>query len=139
MNRTFSTFVLSLAIAGAAQAVPLKVDLSGVEARGGKLYVSVQTEDQYQKKEGIGEIIEAPAAGSHTFTYDVPEGRYAVSIWHDDNNNDVFDVGGAYNMPEDGWAMHNGMSLRGAPTFDVVSIQVTSEGATVSEKMTYGR
>ena len=139
MKRSLSNLVTALFLAGGAHAATLTVDLSGVEARGGKLYISVQTKDQYQKKEGIGDVIEAPEAGDHTYTYDVPEGRYAVSIWHDDNANDVFDVGGKYGMPQDGWAMHKGMELRSAPTFELVSVDVTAAGATVSEKMTYGR
>ena len=139
MKRTLSSLLAALVLTGAAQAAPLTVDLSGVEERGGKLYISVQTKDQYQKKEGLGEVIAAPAAGQHSFSFDVPEGRYAVSIWHDDNSNDVFDFGGPDSLPLDGWAMHNGAKLRAAPTFDLVSIEVTAAGATVTEKMIYGR
>lgn len=139
MKLTLTAQTISLGLACAAHAAPLKVDLSGVEARGGKLYISVQTEDQFMTEEGIGEIIVAPEAGTHSFTYDVPEGRYAVSVWHDDNANEIFDTSGEYDMPEDGWAMHNGLSLRAAPTFDAVSLEVTSDGAAVSERITYGR
>lgn len=139
MKRTFSSLITALLLAGGAQAASLTVDLSGVEARGGKLYISVQTKDQYQKKEGLGDVVDSPSAGNHSFTYEVPEGRYAVSIWHDDNSNDIFDVGGQYGMPQDGWAMHNGLKLRAAPTFEDVSVLVTESGASVTEKMTYGR
>jgi len=42
-------------------------------------------------------------------------------------------------LPADGWAMHRGMQLRGAPTFQDISLDVGPGGAMVSESMTYGR
>lgn len=66
----------TLAMAGAASAAVLTVTLDGIEARGGKLYVSVQTEDQFMKEDGVaGEIPEAPEAGTKTLSFDLPEGR----------------------------------------------------------------
>ena len=139
MKRSLLFITAALSLNYAAHAAPLTVNLSGIEARGGNLYISIQTEDQFMKEEGRGEIIKAPAAGDQTFTYDVPEGVYAVSIWHDDNDNGTFDMGATTGMPLDGWAMHNGLKLRGAPTFDAVSIEVPASGAAVSEAMIYGR
>jgi uncharacterized protein (DUF2141 family) len=121
----------------AAQAAPLTFTLDGIEARGGKLYIGVQTEAQFMKDGGIaGEIVDAPAAGSQTFTFDVPEGRYSVSAWHDDNGNGVFDRAES-GRPIDGWAMINGANLRGEPTFADVSVDVPAGGVSVSETLIY--
>lgn len=127
----------ALACAGTAAAAPLAVSLDGIEARGGKLYVSVQTEAQFMQNDGVaGEILIAPAAGSKTLEFDVPEGRYAISVWHDFNGNGVFDVSEA-GMPMDGWTSPNAASLRAAPTFDQSAVDVSAEGGAVSMTMIY--
>ncbi|MCU0730046.1 MAG: DUF2141 domain-containing protein [Hyphomonas sp.] len=126
-----------LAAAGAAQAAPLTVTLNGIEARGGKLYVGVQTEAQFMKDDGIaGEIIEAPEAGSRSFTFDLPEGAYAVSIWHDFNGNGQFDTA-ENGMPLDGWTSPNAESLRAAPTFEQSAVSVAAGGGSTTLKMIY--
>lgn len=135
--KTLIAAAAALTAAGAALAAPLTVTASGIEARGGKLYVGVQTEAQFLKDDGIaGEIVETPVAGAQTFTFDVPEGAYSVSIWHDFNANGQFDMTET-GMPADGWAMHNGEALRGPPTFDVVNVAVPAGGAAISLKVAY--
>ncbi len=142
MTKTIATTLLVAAaamIAAPVSAAPLTVNVTGVSDAGGQLYVSVQREDQFMQQEGVaGEIVPAPTAGDHSFTYDVPEGDYAVTIWHDDNGNGRFDMG-ADRMPEDGWAMVNGAQLRGEPAFDQVKTSVTATGASVTLPMIYGR
>ena len=138
---TFTKLTLSaisaLALTPIALAGTLSFTIDGVEARGGDLYIGVQTEAQFMKDDGIeGTVIENPKAGSHTVTFDLPDGEYSVSVWHDDDGDGVFertDTG----MPKEGWAMINSASLRGAPTFDQIKISVTDAGASVSETMTY--
>lgn len=140
MKHPLLSLLSAIVLSGGASAATLTIELEGVEARGGSLYISVQTEAQFMKDEGTaGEIVDAPQAGTFSATYDVPEGRYAVSIWHDDNGNGSFDTGGPFGMPEDGWAMHNSAALLGPPTFEATSVEVTSDGAIISEKMIYGR
>lgn len=129
--------ILSALIAGNAAAAPLSVTVDGIEARGGKLYVGVQTEAQFMKQEGVaGEILDTPAAGSQTFTFDLPEGRYAVSIWHDINGNGVFDLD-ARGIPADGWTSPNAASLRAAPTFDQSAVTVSAAGSAVQMDIIY--
>lgn len=129
--------MVSALIAGTAAAAPLSVMVDGIEARGGKLYVGVQTEAQFMKQEGVaGEILDTPAAGSQTFTFDLPEGRYAVSIWHDFDGNGVFDLD-AQGIPTDGWTSPNAASLRAAPTFDQSAVTVSVEGGAVQMDMIY--
>ncbi len=131
--------IAALALAGTATAAEITVTLDGVEARGGTLYVALQTEDQFMKEEAIaGEKQDAPGSGSHTFTFDVPAGQYSLSVWHDDNGNGEFDRM-EDGQPLDGWAMINGTELRSFPTFAAVSIDVSDAGASITEPITYGR
>lgn len=129
----------ALAIAAPAQASPLNVELDGVRSAGGRLYVSVQTREQFMQDAGAaGSVVTAPAAGSHRFGYDLPAGEYAVSVWHDDNGNGRFDKDEDF-IPLDGWAMTNGSELRGEPTFEQVRIVLDAAPASVRLSMTYGR
>lgn len=118
----------ALSAAGIAGAAPLTVTVTDIEARGGKFYIGVQTEAQFMKDGGVaGEILEAPDAGEKSFTFDLPEGTYAVSVWHDFNGNGVFDTA-EDGRPMDGWGAINGETLRAAPEFGQVSIAVPEGG-----------
>lgn len=125
--------------AGAAAAGELTVHIDGVEARGGTLYVSIQTEAQFMQSEGVdGRMVAEPEAGAHSFTFDLPEGRYSISVWHDDNANAQFDRR-EDGFPLDGWAMINAAQFEGAPTFAEASVAVGPDGASVRERIIYGR
>ena len=130
---------LMMGAAGAAQAVPVTIELHSVQDRGGPLYVQIQTEDQFMTQQALAEdMVQDPEAGTITFDFDLPPGRYALSVWHDDNQNNTFDFN-EYGTPADGWAMINGVTLRAAPTFAVNSFEVTASGGNVEEYMVYGR
>ena len=129
--------LVGLSMASAAHAAPVTVELDGVRAGRGPLYVSVQTREQFMQDRGIqGSIMRSPSAGAHRFTYDLPAGEYVISVWHDDNGNGAFDKA---HMPLDGWAMTNSARLRGEPTFDQVKFATAGEAVTVRLSMTYGR
>ena len=139
MNRSFAIAVAALFVAVPAQATSLNVHLDGVRAAGGTLYVSVQTREQFMQESGTaGTVVSAPREGSHEFSFDVPPGDYAISVWHDDNGNRSFDMSDQH-MPLDGWAMTNSAGLRGEPSFDEVRMPIGSEAATVRLTMAYGR
>ena len=129
--------VAAFLTAGAAQAGDVTVTLTGVQARGGQLLVSLQSRDQFMQQAGFGQRIENPGAGSVTVTFvDVPEGDYALSAFHDENGDRLMqtsDIG----VPTEGWAMSNGAALRGPPTFDLVRVAVPATGAALSETMFY--
>lgn len=129
---------LALALPAAAQAGPVTVDLSGLRA-GGKLYVQVQTREQFMGQARIaGRVVLAPQAGSLSVEIgDVPPGDYAVTIWHDANGNNQFDMG-ARGQAADGWAMANGDRLRGQPTFDVVKLTIPADALRLPLAISYG-
>ncbi|HEX8644494.1 MAG TPA: DUF2141 domain-containing protein [Allosphingosinicella sp.] len=139
MKAFFLASLACLATAVPALAAPVTVELDGVRAGTGRLYVSVQTREQFMRDDGAAAtIVTAPQAGAHRFGYELTPGEYAVSVWHDDNGNGAFDKDERF-MPLDGWAMTNSERLRGEPTFDDVRIVVGPSPATVRLGMTYGR
>ena len=130
---------LAFALPAAAQAGTVSVDLSGVRA-GGTLYVQLQTRDQFLGPGRVaGQIVQAPQAGSLRVDLgEVAPGDYAVTVWHDDNGNQQFDMD-ARGMPADGWATSNGGALRGPPGFDQARLAVPAGGASVPLALRYGR
>lgn len=130
---------LSLVAAVPAQASSLTVDLDGVRGTGGTLFVSVQTRAEFMQRRGTaGSVVSSPQAGAHQFSFQVPAGDYAISVWHDDNGNGRFDKNDSH-VPLDGWAMTNGDQLRGEPSFDQVRMQIGETPARVRLSMTYDR
>ena len=129
--------VATLLTAGAAQAGDVTVTLTGVQARGGQLLVTLQSQDQFMRPGGFSARVEAPAAGPVTLTFEgVPAGDYALSALHDENG-DYQMQSSAIGIPLEGWAMSNGDRLMGAPTFDVVRVSIPAEGAAITEAMRY--
>ncbi len=142
LRRTGTACALALAastLALGASAAEVAITLTGVEARSGPLYVSLQSEDQFMREEAAAGIkINIPATGSPTYTLDVPAGDYALVVWHDDNGNGQFDRADN-GEPLDGWAMSHGSELQGFPSFEMVRFEVSETGAAITEAMTYGR
>lgn len=129
--------VAALLAAGAAQAGDVTVTLTGVQARGGQVLVTLQTRDQFMQTAGFGQRVEAPAAGPLTVTFiDVPPGDYALSAFHDENA-DYQMQSSPMGVPTEGWAMSNGDRLMAAPTFDVVKVSIPAEGGAITEAMRY--
>ena len=122
---------------GSAAAAPLDVAIEGVEARGGTLFVSVQTEAQFMGDDWVaGERVEGPTDGTLRLTLDVPPGDYAVTVWHDDDGDGAFSMAPT-GMPLDGWAMSG--NPRGMPSFGAAKVEVDEAGGATSMTMTYGR
>jgi uncharacterized protein (DUF2141 family) len=139
MKRLFLAAAGAFAIAAPAYAASLTVDLDGVRSAGGTLFVSVQTRQEFMQERGTaGSVVTSPQAGAHRFSFDVPAGEYAVSVWHDDNGNGRFDKNDRH-IPLDGWAMTNSQALRGEPSFDQVRTRIDAGPAAVHLTMTYGR
>ncbi len=129
----------ALAAAVPAHAATLNVEIDGVRAAGGRLHVSVQSRSEFMQQSGTARsLIDAPTAGTHRFTYEVPAGEYAISVWHDDNANGRFDSNEQH-IPLDGWTMVNAAQIRAEPTFDQVKTVVGDAPATVRLSMIYGR
>jgi uncharacterized protein (DUF2141 family) len=137
-------FAANAAVMGAflaitpALAADVTIKVNGVRAANGPLYVGLQTEDEFMKDDGsYGEIVQSPTPGSVTVKLSgVAPGEYAVSVWHDIDGDGVFDVAES-GMPLDGWAMIDGASLRGAPTFDEVSFKLEKSNVSLDLDMIY--
>lgn len=131
-----------LAAAPRAFAEDVTVTLTGVEARGGQILAALQTEAQFMQPVGAyGAHAAAPAAnGDVTLTFTgVAPGAYALVVMHDENSDQQMQRE-PNGRPLEGWAMSNGAivnTLRAAPTFAQVKVDVGSAPVTLTEPMFY--
>ena len=85
---------------------------------------------------GHGGIFEVTQAGNETYAFAIPAGEYAVSIWHDTDNDERFSMDENW-VPTDGWGMSGTSSADKQPRFDEVKIAIASSGTSVRIPMIY--
>jgi uncharacterized protein (DUF2141 family) len=125
----------------AAEAGRVTVDLNGLRS-GGTLYVQLQTRAQFMGADRAGgKIVHVAQAGSLSVDLgEVAPGDYAVSVWHDDNDNRRFDMDAQGGGPLDGWAIANGAEAgAGPPDFDRAKIAVAQAPIRLPMTVHYGR
>lgn len=138
--KTLSLAALAaLSFAVPATAEDVTITLTSVQARGGVLLASLQTRGEFmQGSAAYADRIERPSAGNLRLTFrNVVPGDYALTVMHDEDSDGQMKRDGY--MPAEGWAMLNGDTLRGPPTFDHVKFTVTASGADISVPMSYPR
>jgi uncharacterized protein (DUF2141 family) len=135
---TAAAAILALtAAAGAAHAGTIDLTLNGVQPKGGKILVSVQSRDQYmQRSQTSGAFVDGASSGQVKIQLpNVPAGDYAVSVLHDADGN--FDMSkDANGKITEGWSTVNAAGLTAKPTFDQVKVSVSGDAA-VTETMIY--
>ncbi|MEP3889423.1 MAG: DUF2141 domain-containing protein [Hellea sp.] len=117
--------------------IPVTINLSDVQIADGPIYISVQKREQYRGMAGHGTILKLATPGNMTATVKVAEpGDYSVSVWHDMDDDRVFDMDETY-RPSEGWGASGNVPTDRMPTFDDVKIKVESFGTTVAVPMVY--
>ena len=140
IRKTASMLALAAAasLTAPAFAGTVEVVLDNVRPDAGDLYIGIQTEDQFMREGRVaGETVRNPQSGTVTVTLrDVPDGRFALSVWHDIDGDKAFSMGAE--GPTDGWAMIGGSELRGMPTFEKQSFAIEGGPVVLRERMIYG-
>ena len=121
----------------AAQAGEIDLTLNGVQPKGGKILVTVQSRDQFmQRAQTSGAVLDGAASGQMKVKLpDVPPGDYAVSVLHDADSSWSM-TSAADGKPAEGWAMSSAAPLRARPTFDQVKVSVNGDAA-ITQTMMY--
>lgn len=141
MKRTglsLAALAIGLGLAGAATAADVTVTLTGVQPKGGRMLVSLQTADEFMKPEGrYGSIAAGDVTGDETVVVrDVPPGEYAVMVLHDADG-DMKMAREANGKPKEGWGMSGQWRHGRRPAFTEVKITVPDAGTAVTLPMVY--
>ncbi len=117
--------------------IPVTVTLKNITETEGPVYVSIQTREDYQSMKGHGGIISKATLGDMTATFKVKEpGDYAVSVWHDLDNDGRFSMTEDYKVL-DGWGASGNPPVNRAPTFDDVKVKIETFGSSATVNMKY--
>jgi uncharacterized protein (DUF2141 family) len=141
MIRTISlVFVTLLALEAAANAVDLTVNLKGARNANGSVVAAIYSSKQSFAKEGqqfaAFRTLATTGGASVTF-HDLPAGDYAVTAFHDENNNGKLDRD-ATGLPTEGYGVSNdARELLSPPFWDKASFALEGESKTISITIEY--
>ncbi|MDR2127235.1 MAG: DUF2141 domain-containing protein [Prevotellaceae bacterium] len=117
MKQTFFLLMLLAASTLNAQS-KLTIVVDGIEQTSGTLYVAVYNAENYMKKQLYGTMVKVDKEEISAVVDGVTHGEYAVSIFHDENDNGKLDSG-TFGIPlEKTGSSNNAKGKYGPPTFD---------------------
>lgn len=135
-----SMLMLALAAAPAAgHAAGLSLEIEGLSTQTGKVLVAVMdsAEGWAGKAKPVAVATSAPD-GDDTLTIgigDLPPGRYAVRVLHDENGNGRLDTN-VLGMPTEGYGFSNNPRvLMRAATFEEAAFELPGDGAVLRIEM----
>lgn len=103
----------------------IKVSIEGIRNNSGKIYIFVFGDEasynrfNYMKTVDYAEIPARSGTIRHDFSY-LTEGRYAISLFHDENGNEEFDM--AHGYPAEGYATSGAKDAYDEPSFKEASV-----------------
>jgi len=111
-------------------AMDISVEVTDIEKRGGQLYVGL-----YDKKEGFRDIsktykksiVNLDSSSIKIVFKNIPKGIYAISVFHDENENGKLDKN-FFGIPTEGYGFSNNIRpiLRGA-SFEESKFELDSD------------
>ena len=123
-------------------AADLSIEVRGVRSADGRVYVAVhgpESKDTFPSGDDIVSGLREPARiGTLRFVVsDLPEGRYAVNAFHDENNNGELDTN-LVGIPSEGYGFANDPSTTfGPPDFEDAAVTVGEASGVVVLTMSY--
>jgi len=112
-----------------ADSVHTTIEINGVTVNGGLVYVSVYSnENDYKNGTAFEQFILQPNNAALTYSLDLPNGDYVVSVFQDKNGNEKLNSG-LFGIPSEPVGITN-YSLRGAPGgFNKLKVPVNNSSA----------
>lgn len=110
-----------------AQSYELTVNISGTNSNKGNIKVAVyQGEENFLKKRLVGQIGTISSNKSQVVFKNLPEGEYAVSIYHDENQNNKLDAGW-FGIPKEGYGTSNdAKGFMGPPKYKDAKFKISN-------------
>ncbi len=104
----------------------ITVEFKGMKSDKGSLYVALyNTESSFLKKGFKGEVVKITDKKATIIFKDIPEGNYAISSFHDENNNKKMDAN-FLGIPKEPIGMSNDATgFMGPPKYKDAKFEVT--------------
>jgi uncharacterized protein (DUF2141 family) len=116
----------------------LVVTVSGLKPLKGDLYISLHNRPEYFRVADSAFMKKKIAVDDETETItfkDVPQGKYAIALYHDGNMNGVMETN-EKGIPEEGYGFSTKSKFLGRPKFEQAAFDV-NRNDTVEIKMIY--
>ena len=115
----------------------LTVSIKNIVSDKGMLRVGIfNSQTDFLKKQLYGQIVKAKSGDVQVVFENIPEGTYAVSIIHDENENEELDSN-FFGIPNEGFGFSNdAMGTFGPPSFEKASFKLT-ENETLTINLKY--
>ena len=126
--------------ASSVLAADLTVEAAGIRNQDGALFVTVYDDGRAFKADRVDKAFAvsglAIRGGQVRFTlHDVPSGSYAVSLFHDEDNNGEFDM--RRGIPVEGYGISNSRDSLDEPGFDRASVKIDKDDRTIRVQLYY--
>ncbi len=120
--------ILVLLVASSTLAAELTIKIKNVNNDSGTIYIAVwNNEENWPNGEPLHALTASPELDVTTVSIEIPEGTYAISVYHDLNDNDEMD-NNAIGMPKEPWGVSNDAPARfGPPKWKRMTFEVRSE------------
>ena len=115
------------------KAVTITVNVPNVTSDKGAVRFALYDKATFMQTPLSGKMSEIKDGMAKIKFEDVKPGEYAISCYHDSNNNDKFDFD-ANGMPAEDWGMSNNPVIMGPPTFDVAKFTVENKSLDLTIK-----
>lgn len=129
-----------LALCGSASAATLSITVEGLRNDAGQLLLAVFDKaaafETMNSSQAVASLAQQARGKQMTFTFnDLPAGRYAVAIHHDENRNQRMDLKGM--RPKEGYAYSNGKGRMKEPDFADAAVDLDDKGHRQNVKLIY--
>ncbi len=120
-------FLLAGLMEGKSQ-ISLEITVDNITNIEGSLRVGISKNAKYfPDKPGEGKVILVSGNSMTVVFKGVQPGDYAISVFHDENNNETLDTN-LFGLPKEGFAFgNNAMGMFGPPSFDNAKVTVKNK------------
>ena len=127
------TATLATTLMASSFAADLTVEIKGLNSANGQVYIGLYDKAERWMKGGFKNVEIAAKKDRVTYEFkDLPEGEYAISLYHDENGNGKFD-NNLVGMPIEPYGFSNdAMGNFGPPTFEQAKFKLDAAKKTIT-------
>jgi uncharacterized protein (DUF2141 family) len=128
MKNIVTIFILFVSTLGSTQSSKLIVNVTNFKNNHGKVMIGIyKGKENFMKIASVrklGNIIEGKA---QVVFENLPNGEYAISLYHDENDNNTLDTGW-FGIPKEGYGCsNNAKGKMGPPKYEDAKFQLTKD------------
>jgi uncharacterized protein (DUF2141 family) len=120
-------FLLGIILSSYLFSYTIDINLKGLENSKGQIRIGLYDKEKTFLDNDLvykGKIVKA--SSSNIKFENIPNGLYAISLYHDENSNNILDTN-FIGIPKEGYGFSNNPSSFGAPSFEEAKFELNSD------------